>query len=32
MAEDRSQLLDPVALTDIDYEAALALKSLQCNY
>lgn len=31
MAEDSSQLLDPVALTDVDYEAALVLKHLQSN-
>lgn len=32
MAEDSSQLLDPIALTDVDYEAALVLKSLQSHY
>lgn len=32
MAEDSSQLLDPLAVTDVDYKAALALKSLRSNY
>lgn len=32
MAEDSIQLPDPIALTDVDCEAALVLKSLQPNY
>lgn len=32
MAEDNIQILDRIALTDVDYESVLVLQSLQSNY